>query len=63
MYWGIYTGGGIEIEKHHNFAVLKIGTDYELQMSNNWDISASFTFDYKEKYTSWSLMVTVGKHF
>ena len=30
---------------------------------NNWDISPSLTFDYKEEYTAWSLMVSVGKHF
>ena len=63
IYWGIYVGGGIEIEKHHNFAVLKIGTDYEFQLGNNWDISPSLTFDWKEEYTTWSLMVGVGKHF
>jgi hypothetical protein len=61
--WGIYAGGGIEIEKHHNFAVLKIGTDDEFQIGKKWDISRSLTFDYKEEYTSWSLMVSFGKHF
>ena len=63
IYWGIYAGAGIEIEKHKNFAVLKVGTDYEFQLGNNWDISPSLTFDWKEEYTTWSLMVGVGKHF
>jgi hypothetical protein len=61
--WGVYAGGGMEIEEHHNFAVLKLGTDYEFLIGKNWDISPSLTFDYKEKYTVWSLMVGVGKHF
>jgi hypothetical protein len=63
IYWGIFAGAGIEIENHHNFAVIRAGTDYEFQLGNNWDISPSLAFDFKEEYTSWSLMVGVGKHF
>jgi hypothetical protein len=63
IYWGIFAGAGMEIENHHNFAVLRVGTDYEFQIGNNWDISPSLAFDYKEEYTSWSLMVGFGKHF
>jgi hypothetical protein len=62
-YWGIFAGVGMEIESHHNFAVIRVGTDYEFLIGNNWDISPSLSFDFKEEYTSWSLMVGFGKHF
>lgn len=62
-YWGIFAGVGIEIENHHNFAVIRAGTDYEFQIGNNWDISPSLAFDFKEEYSSWSLMLSAGKHF
>jgi hypothetical protein len=62
-YWGIFAGAGMEIESHHNFAVIRVGTDYEFLIGNNWDISPSLSFDFKEEYSSWALMVGFGKHF
>jgi len=62
-YWGVFAGAGMEFETHHNFAVIRVGTDYEFQIGNNWDLSPSLAFDFKEEYSSWSLMLSVGKHF
>ena len=62
-YWGVFAGGGIEIEQHHNFAVLRAGTAYEFQIGHDWDITPSLIFDFKEEYTSWTLMLSAGKHF
>jgi len=62
-YWAIFAGGGIEIEYHHNFTVLRAGTAYEFKIGHDWDITPSLIFDFKEEYTSWTLMLSAGKHF
>ena len=62
-HWGVFTGPGIEIEKHHNFFVWRVGTDYQVPLGNNWDITPVFSFDHKDAYTSWELMISIGKQF
>ena len=62
-YWGIIAGAGIEIEHHHNFAVLRAGTGYEFDIGNHWDITPTLTFDFKEEYSSWALILSCGKRF
>jgi hypothetical protein len=44
--WGIFLGPGIELEKHHNFGVLRFGTDYIIPLKKNWIFSPVLTFDY-----------------
>jgi len=61
--WAIFTGPGIELEKHHNFPVWRIGTDYQIPLKNNWDLTPVFSFDHKEAYTSWELVISIGKSF
>jgi len=60
--WELYFGGGIEIEKHHNYGVLKFGTLYKFPIGKGWDISPAFTFNHKSVYNSWEIALTVGKN-
>jgi len=58
-----YAGPGYEIEKHHNFWLLRTGLKYEFNLGNDFDISPSIEFDWKEEYTSHFVGITVGKKF
>jgi hypothetical protein len=59
----VYGGGGYEFEKHHNFAVIRLGVEYEIPIRNDWDVSFGLAFDHKEVYNSLSFAVCFGKSF
>jgi len=61
--WGVFVGPGIEIEKHHNFAMLRFGTEYIMLLNKNWFITPIFTFDHKFQYTSVEISLGIGKRF
>jgi hypothetical protein len=61
--WGVFLGPGIEIEEHHNFGVIRIGTEYAIPLKKNWMLSPILTFDHKTEYTSWEIAVGIGKKF
>jgi hypothetical protein len=61
--WFVYGGGGIEIEKHKNLGVIRLGTEYEFNLGNGWDIAPTLTFDHKVDLNSIALGVSVGKRF
>lgn len=61
--WGVFLGPGIELESHHNFGLIRMGTDYLIPLKNNWDIAPVLTFDHKIDYTSWEIVISVGKSF
>jgi hypothetical protein len=61
--WGVFAGPGIEIEKHHNFAVLRIGTEYIFPIKHNWYITPIVTFDHKIDYNSLEFAIGIGKRF
>ena len=61
--WGVFLGPGIELESHHNFAVLRFGTEYIIPMKKNWNVIPVLTFDHKIDYTSWEIAIAIGKRF
>jgi hypothetical protein len=61
--WAVFAGPGIEIEKHHHFGLIRLGTDYEIPLKNNWDITPTFTLDHKIDYYSYEFVIAIGKKF
>ena len=61
--WAVFGGGGIEIERHKNFGLIRLGTAYNFPLKNNWDISPVITFDHKVDYYTYELVVSIGKSF
>jgi hypothetical protein len=62
--WGVFAGGGIEIEEHHSLAVVRAGTEYEFEIGEQgWVIAPVFFYDFKEEYDAFSLSVALGKWF
>ena len=45
--WGILVGGGIELEKHKNLGVVRLGTEYEFDLGNEWSLAPSLFWDIK----------------
>lgn len=61
--WSLFFGGGIEIEKHKNYAVMRLVTDYLFPIGKDWDLSPVLTFDHKVDYTSWEIALMLSKSF
>lgn len=60
---GVFVGGGLEIESHKNLAVVRLGTEYDFHLQNNWSIAPSLFFDLKEEYSTYTVGVAIGKKF
>lgn len=61
--WNLLLGGGIELEKHENLAVLRAGIEYVIPIRNNWSIPISSFLDFKEGYDTWSFGLGFKKGF
>ncbi len=60
----LFTGPGIEFEKHKNLWVYQLGLAYEFELPGHWDITPSYVYTTKEDiYDTWTFLVSVGKHF
>jgi len=59
----LFAGGGIEIEKHKNLGVIRLGTEYAFKLKKYWVISPGFFYDFKEGFDTWSLSISFGKEF
>ncbi len=62
-HWTVFGGGGIELEKHNNLAILRLGLEYNAKLGNGWIIAPGLFFDFKEGYDTWSLVLAIGKAF
>lgn len=63
---GFYIGPGIETEfgkNSKNFFVLKMGLEYEIEITNGWEITPSFIYDWKHEYSAFSYGFSIGKRF
>lgn len=61
--WTFYGGGGIELEKHENLWIGRLGGEYGWKMGNDWVLAPGFFYDLKKGYDSWSFSVAFGKEF
>lgn len=62
-HWGVFAGGGIEIEPHEHLPVFRMGTEYTIDLRKNWLLIPKFYFDLKKNYDTWSLQLSIGKRF
>ncbi len=59
--WALFAGPGYEFEEHHNFPLLKIGTDIGKSFEDGWGVALTISYDIKEVNSALSLGVTVIK--
>ncbi|SDW92277.1 hypothetical protein SAMN05444411_102470 [Lutibacter oricola] len=63
---GVFIGPGVEVEfseSTKNFFVVKAGVEYEIEISNGWEIAPSLMYDWKEEYKTFSYGFSIGKRF
>ena len=63
---GVFLGPGVETEfseSTKNFFVMKVGAEYEIEISNGWEISPSLMYDWKDEYKTLSYGFSIGKKF
>lgn len=61
--WRFLAGGGIEFEKEKNLGIVRLGTEYNFNLKNNWLISPEILYDIKEGFDTWSFSVVFTKKF
>ena len=61
--WTAFAGGGIELEKHQNLFVFRLGMEYGQPIKNGWFVPLGVFFDWKEGYDALSFCFGIGKAF
>ncbi len=59
----VFGGGGVEIEKHKNLGIARLGIEYSFPLKNYWVIPVGFFGDFKEGYQNYSFSVGIGRSF
>lgn len=60
--WTVLAGYGVEIEKHENLYLYKIGLEYEIPLPKNWELGIGLEYDHKLKtYSSWMFGIGFSK--
>ncbi len=57
----LYAGPGVELEKHENFYVLKVGAEYAFAVAQGWATGVAFGYDFKDEYDSGALGISVAR--
>jgi len=60
-YLDFFVGGGIEVEQHDDLAVLRLGTQYSIDVGKHWALVPKLCFDFKENYNTWSLALSFAR--
>ena len=56
-----FLGGGVELEQNDNLAVLRLGTQYSIDVGKHWALVPKLHFDFKENYNTWSFAVSFAR--
>jgi len=59
----VFAGGGIELEKHHNLGIFRVGAEYGIPLKHEWKLAPGFFYDIKEGYDTWSIAIAIAKEF
>jgi len=62
-HWSVMLGSGIEMDKHHQLFVARIGTEYGIHLSDKWILSPGIFYDYKHIHSTYSTSLALGYNF
>lgn len=61
--WSMYAGPGVEFEESKNLFIMKVGTDYAIELGKGWEIPIGAFVDFKEGYNTYAFTAGLGKFF
>ena len=61
-HWSFYTGPGYELEPHKNFFLIKGGTEYSFEITEDFEIALNLIYESKEGvYDAWTFGIAFNK--
>jgi hypothetical protein len=61
-HWSFYVGPGIEMEKSENFFLMRVGTEYSFEISENFEIALNLIYENKDEvYDTWTFGIAFNK--
>jgi len=61
-HWSFYAGPGYEFESHENFFLVKVGTEYSFEITENFEIALNLIYENKEEvYDAWTFGIAFNK--
>ncbi|WP_187175290.1 hypothetical protein [Algoriphagus sp. AK58] len=61
-HWSFYAGPGYELEKSENLFLVKLGTEYSFEITEDFEIALNLAYENKnEVYDSWTFGVAFNK--
>lgn len=61
--WAFFAGPGYEMETHHSFALLKIGTEFGKTFDGGWGLGVCIAMDIKEVNSALTTGLVASKRF
>ena len=59
--WGFLLGPGVEFEKNKNLFILRVSTEYEFELGNDWGLFPAINYDFKKEYSTWAINLGISK--
>jgi len=53
----------VELEKHENFFVIKLGLEYAFAIANDWKTGVAFGPGFTKEFNTWALGISVARRF
>jgi outer membrane protein W len=61
-HWSFYVGPGYEFERHENFFMVKVGTEYSFEITEDFEIALNVMYENKEEvYDAWTFGIAFNK--
>ena len=61
-HWSFYLGPGYEFESHRNLFMVKAGTEYGFEITENFEIALNLSYENKEEvYDTWTFGIAFNK--
>lgn len=61
-HWSFYAGPGYEFESHQNLFLIKAGTEYSFEITEDFEIALNFIYENKQEvYDAWTFGIAFNK--
>ena len=61
-HWSFYVGPGVELESHKDFFLVKAGTEYGFEITENFEIALNLIYENKDGvYDAWTFGIAFNK--